>query len=239
MSVPHDWRWGTPDWRHAAQYPIPSTTSLRQWRWEFTRRRSDYRENWLLHFASCYQRDVTTYANIRCPEGVVSWGDHFSHVANCPNIDFGYGTGGTLIDPAERLCPIPIFFRRVGGVLEMNDLKYYRPKEVDEIVLYKFDLRVPLAEQIKSAEQHLKLLQEEKGIVVETKRRQVSKWPRYLRIIDARDAGVPYEEIGESLISLDPDCPPDEYDGLASIEPKVWAKKSHDAALRVAFNFPA
>lgn len=36
--------WGIPDWRNAADYPKRLTHD--QWRWEFLRRRDDYRQEW-------------------------------------------------------------------------------------------------------------------------------------------------------------------------------------------------
>jgi hypothetical protein len=38
--------WGTPDWMDAAGYPVPTEMTHRAWRWEFLRRRPDYREAW-------------------------------------------------------------------------------------------------------------------------------------------------------------------------------------------------
>ncbi len=38
--------WGVPDWRNASAYPTADTTPERIWRWEFLRRREDYRNDW-------------------------------------------------------------------------------------------------------------------------------------------------------------------------------------------------
>ena len=39
-------RWGLPDWRETGAYPSSAGTSDARWRWEFLRRREDYRELW-------------------------------------------------------------------------------------------------------------------------------------------------------------------------------------------------
>lgn len=39
-------KWGIPDWRDASAYPDPENTSDLQWKWEFLRRREDYRKDW-------------------------------------------------------------------------------------------------------------------------------------------------------------------------------------------------
>src|SRR5262245_55293517 len=36
--------WGVPDWTNGAAYP--STLTMREWWWQFTRRRPDYRALW-------------------------------------------------------------------------------------------------------------------------------------------------------------------------------------------------
>lgn len=40
-------KWGIPDWRNAQSYPRKLSDQL--WRWEFLRRREDYRDDWELH----------------------------------------------------------------------------------------------------------------------------------------------------------------------------------------------
>ena len=61
----------------------------------------------------------------------------------------------------------------------------------------------------------------------------------YLQVIDARDAGATFDEIGDALISADLESSQDKFDRKAGLEPKAWAKVQHEQALEVAFNFPA
>ena len=38
--------WGVPDWREADQYPATDSLTHRQWRWQFLRRRPEFRAEW-------------------------------------------------------------------------------------------------------------------------------------------------------------------------------------------------
>lgn len=53
-SCPED-GWGIPNWRDPSAYPDPETTSIAQWKWEFLRRRLDYRLDWMTHFLSSWE----------------------------------------------------------------------------------------------------------------------------------------------------------------------------------------
>lgn len=47
--------WGIPKWRDASAYPDPETTSNFQWKWEFLRRRNDFREDWVKYAAETFE----------------------------------------------------------------------------------------------------------------------------------------------------------------------------------------
>ena len=84
MSNPN---WGVPDWRDASAYEIDR--SPRQWRWEFLRRRQDYREDWLMHYEPGVREALAIYGDKPLPEGVHSWEDHFSGHAQISRIRLG------------------------------------------------------------------------------------------------------------------------------------------------------
>ena len=186
----HGWRWGVPDWRDTASYPRPDTARLGRWRWEFLRRRHDYREDWLLHFERNYCRSNAVYGGLPCPAGVRSWEEHFAYSVNVLEIGMRYGTGSLLIDPAQSECALNLFHRS-GGVLQFASEEHFEILRRDMVAPYQFDLKKPLANQFKDAEKYLRMLQKEHEIVPESRRRQVSKWPRYLQVIDAYDDGAP------------------------------------------------
>lgn len=111
--------WGVPDWRDGTAYPAPDDfTSV--WRWQFLRRRSDYREDWLLHHEQSFRRNVANSRNLPAPEGLASWAEHFAHIADMP-LQFieGFETGVSghiekygvrrMLDPAVANLPLNLF----------------------------------------------------------------------------------------------------------------------------------
>jgi hypothetical protein len=74
----------------------------------------------------------------------------------------------------------------------------------------------------------------------------MEKWPLYLRIIDARDAGETWQIIGRELLELDPDptpedLPVDEYDEQINHSGSATAAKARqvwEQAQDLMFNFP-
>jgi len=141
------------------------------------------------------------------------------------------------LDPAQN-DPLINLFTPVNVIVRYRSKGEFERRERERLALFQFDLKRPLPEQIRAAERHLNRLQKDRGPVPEGRRRQISKWPKYLQVIDARDDGATYEEIGETLIGADPTASQGEYDKLTGLEPKVWAKAQHERALEVAFNFP-
>ncbi|MDK1022519.1 MAG: hypothetical protein QGD90_12895, partial [Candidatus Hydrogenedentes bacterium] len=115
----NNWNWGVPDWRNTEGYPAPDApTSV--WRWQFLRRRSDYREDWLLHHEQSFRQNVANSRNLPAPEGLASWAEHFAHIADMP-LQFieGSETGVSghiekygvrrLLDPAVENLPLNLF----------------------------------------------------------------------------------------------------------------------------------
>lgn len=52
--ISHTAEWNVPDWRDTSAYPRPDDLGLVHWRWEFLRRRDDYRKEFDLHAAATY-----------------------------------------------------------------------------------------------------------------------------------------------------------------------------------------
>jgi hypothetical protein len=133
-----------------------------------------------------------------------------------------FGKGGELLSGTELDCTVII------------------PQ--GKVVVY-FDLTCPLPKQIKLATKNLKEWQQHKHGNVK-QRRAVSKrkstvragegalWPLYLRLIDARNEDVSFEEIGRCLLQFDP------YEGNVSDQAKPRAKALHSAAVSLSLNFP-
>lgn len=100
-----------------------------------------------------------------------------------------------------------------------------------------FDLAEPIGIQLERAKKRLPEVQEDFLKEVDlidrlkqksTRRRRKNMWPLYLRVLDARNAGVRYKVIGRTLKDID-DRDMSQLEGA-----RIDAKKWHEAALKVA-----
>ena len=51
-------QWGIPDWKDPSTYPDIEKTPKTVWKWEFLRRREDYRDDWLTYAPLTYQQKL-------------------------------------------------------------------------------------------------------------------------------------------------------------------------------------
>jgi hypothetical protein len=174
-------QWGIPDWRDATAYKLvdcdePWPTNL--WRWQFLRRRPDYRKDWL---ASAPHR------------GVYKAGDWAKYGLRIP------------LNPA--LTNIPVTFvstfesgeMQPGGVYKQTipTLHLTIPKDCCAIA---FNYRLPLKPQLEWAEYNLRAIQEHLQIR-NIERKRPDKYTDYLRALDAEAAGATYEQIWRTIRS--------------------------------------
>lgn len=211
--------WGVPDWRDASAYPSPSM-ELEDWRWQFVRRRPDYRQAW---------KDGDT-EGVHEKSGYFSFGDPRNE-----NPPYRPGTLVQLVsaesDGKSAFESIELSGRRGG----------YGPHWVQIL----FNLNEPLAEQLEAVEDGLKSLQVQLHDKRIQRRFRKEKWPLYVRVIDARDAEETWETIGKEVLGRDTeavsdDLPEAEYDkaidlsdNAASYAHQVWKRARH-----LMFNFP-
>jgi len=222
-------RWNVPDWRDESAYPSRDELSDKLWRWEFIRRMPDYRAAWakaaeqeyeiLRKKASNSNRDLSQFLT---PDSVyftvsraVYWFTkefndvlkYHSHPFPNPRLSYQQllhgGLQGGLLGFGYR--------DEEGGTLAAN------PEPIDRDihtilfanrVLIEFDLMEPGRPQFERARARFERLQadyvkkQNYSDRLEAKlrgRRRKDMWPRYLRVLDARDEGVSYEEIGIEL----------------------------------------
>ena len=107
-----------------------------------------------------------------------------------------------------------------------------------------FNLQLPIVQQVKAAESALLLWQkyrrsESTGQAKKIEyRRHLSKWPNYLRALDAAYAGEILEEIG-AVLSAPSDVGVEDYIfEVGSEKLKRVGQKTYGAAKQVQFNFP-
>jgi hypothetical protein len=200
------WNWGVPDWRDATAYQVPR--SPRQWRWEFLRRRQDYREDWLMHYEPGRREALATFGNMPLPEGVTSWEDHYSGIVSFPDSAWKYGIA-PLIDPSRECSEFELWQAAQGEqpqFLRFASRERFQEMEDAGLTVVVFDLNKPLGEQLRKAKARLKSAQVEMVGSASDWRRHEDKWPVYLRAIDARNAGETLESIGVHVLGRTEDA---------------------------------
>lgn len=223
--------WGVPDWLDAGSYPSTKNTTMREWWWEFTRRRPDYREIWKCADDSGngyrYAPDVDEF-RLRFELSVVidpreSLPDAKLAQARYPR-NYAKSPRNFTAEQAAHL--------RSG---EMLKLAAKAGRHADEAghFLYNFDLSRPLGPQFEGARKLLEAIQREGVGKVLQRRPRTENWPHFLRALDARDAGETFTAIRDGLW---PDWSIDK-DGNESKTPQS-ARDIYDAGCKLRDNFP-
>jgi hypothetical protein len=180
---------GVPDWQDASAYPEGESITMREWWWEFTRRRPDYRELWLAaqpienktrryapnvdEFRLKFELSVIYNPRLQLSDWQLAQYRYPTNYGNSPinflaeQIDHPH-----IVEAAARA-------RHQGNFAEENGQ-----------MLYNFDLRKPLGPQLAHAESFLKGVQNEIYSNTSTRRPRKEKWRDYLRVLDARDVGA-------------------------------------------------
>lgn len=115
--------WKVPDWRKRDAYPKEGEIGLTQWRWEFLRRREDYRKDWLEYSQKSYEKEKEEYKknpNLEIPmytkkngqQRIIRLGkkdkplppEHLHYTASMPNAYEKYGMV-FLLDPRTPSDP--------------------------------------------------------------------------------------------------------------------------------------
>jgi hypothetical protein len=203
------WNWGVPDWRDAAAYEVQR--SPRQWRWEFLRRRQDYREDWLMHYEPGRREALAIFGNMPLPEGVTTWEEHFSGYAyrrDAIETIEKYGIS-LLLDPSRACSEFELLqasYRNYPYLLHFASRRRFQEMKDASHAIVVFDLNKPIGEQLRKAKATLKRAQVELLDRAPDWRRHEDKWPLYLRAIDARAAGEALESIGVHVLGRTEDA---------------------------------
>jgi hypothetical protein len=220
--------WGIPNWRNVEAYS--SNLTFDQWRWQFLRRREDYREDWLRYSEESYKNNMQDFKYVPLPSGIYSWHDHFSKIADMPGCNKKYGVR-FLYNPAIETAPkLGFFVGKAPFITQFIGKDSYNDKKKAGIHALSFDLTLPLQEQLSKANKYLTKLQRELYGKPKAQRKHTMKWPTYLRVIDARDSDETFEVIGNvinetthDLLSLSAE----EYDSIVDADPALLASKAH------------
>ena len=201
--------WGLPDWSDERAYPSKKWSESR-WRWEFTRRRDDYRRDFNIHL----EATVALMSEL----AKASPGRRFlapnepGFVVQCPiDCTERYGLGA-LPDPRISDHPFHVLmFQSLKGFvpgagptaeawvpsLSWAEKVNWTPIP-DGFAAVVLDLSEPLERQWRSIRDLLQEYQKEKFGRIPNTRRHPQKWLTYLRVLDAREFGASWAQIADS-----------------------------------------
>jgi hypothetical protein len=226
-------QWNVPDWRDASAYPTPDALmrldeemflyddTLTSWRWEFLRRRQDYRKDFDAHAGPTYDYEYARAKAAPKQKGkklVVVPPDHPAFRANIEYLARAsdqdsvdrfraalprfkqYGLPASGLPNPRCLRPTRLRFeRRYGAFLEGPIQDRTRLALKDDEVMVQYCLSQPLGPQEQVVGTLLRRMQAHRYGKKVARRARLKEWPIYLRVLDARDAGVPFHVIGREL----------------------------------------
>lgn len=235
IPVETDW---LPDWRDKTAYPKPRDLSFTQWAWQFLRRNSEYQADYAkwrtlfdslggdreplmtieddLRFWVCDPPayDNETYAEYRKRVGRDFRGYTALWAVLCGK--YGLGTALPVPDPCENVFRAS-WFRTEGlvctsGVPGLDDRRVVIEPSDFEIFI-RFNLEWPIKVQLRRAQE---LLERQKAYYKKhelfepiSKRNRITRFPFYVRLLDARSSGAKITEIAAVLLSANDNSYPD------------------------------
>ena len=202
-------KWELPDWRDVTAYPRTQDLSVNEWRWEFLRRRQDYRDDFfrpsdkpfiapdfpgeLESPDRCFERQYHL-ANAMDPRISVA-----EHKASSNKADKGV----LFTFDFEMLFVDVRASNRYWWPWPPNDEIPIKPEPSD--LFFRIDLLSPIPDQIsfirKCALQAQRSWARGKTRIIN--RQHPENWPRFLRVLDARDEQAPFREIGQVIESIE------------------------------------
>lgn len=175
-------QWGLPDWRDETAYALPGNAHIFYWKWQFTRRREDYRVAWVEAWEHKH------------PELKLRDPDTAAHP------DSGKYGMFYLANPALTEYPKGTFQPLPGtSTHHIADFDEQRAHFMRGYISIEFDLKKPLKEQIDRAAHTLAQCATEFG-EAKDRRQHVGKWPTYLRVLDAREDGQTWDAIAREVL---------------------------------------
>ena len=203
--------WGIPDWTEPRAYGDTKLWSTKRWRWEFVRRRPDFRADFdavrnytVEHYREVYSADWARDQGID-PSKLIGPDDPgFSGVTTTDQlVKYGIELFNPRISEQQmwRLNFQPNLFR-TGAILGKG-----RPFDErisvsipDGAVGLLIDLDRPIAEQLEDYRDHLQYLQTKRHGKKLQRRQHPRLWLTYLRVLDGREAGASWAEIFETVL---------------------------------------
>lgn len=225
-----------PQWKDEETYPGPDSLNDTFWRWEFLRRRSDYRQDWEKYYAQTYDFDVACANDPHYPTRYrkkVFSPDHPAFKARMPNSLEKYHLSG-LPNPTIAKPWMLSFDSNYGRIYFGQGPDWLGGGEEVTLRLSEwrvaavFDLKKPMLAQIDKVKSDLMEWQEHQVGRNLERRKCRDEWPMYLRVLDAVDADVSFREIGHTLLKIQ--------DGEAG---EARASQLYKHACQISVHFPA
>lgn len=207
--------WGVPDWQEPQAYGDTSEWDLMRWRWEFYRRRDDLRAYFDTNAERTFMRcceargALPDGSNGTWPDGTkgsVLRPDEPGFTAHCDwataqRLGYMGIPNPRISDQPDRVIFAYFDYPGCNTSFCLGKGKPFPAKPELEVPVCEgqaavvFDLSKPLGPQLKAATDWLKWQQSKTQGEVTTGRFQKSKWPGYLRALDARSAGASLADI--------------------------------------------
>jgi hypothetical protein len=206
-------RWGIPDWSDPSTYGDASRWSGSRWRWEFTRRRPDYRADFEKYAQGTLDRlderrrtEPTKKFLGRNDPGFVAtmeWMENYDAMELVEKYGLLHLPNPCISDQPWHVIR---FEKRFGGVMRGDGPFRWNPnqqaeKETATMLVPEgaaaalFDLSRPLNPQLKTAKEILIELQKVRKEKTGRKPHR-QKWLNYLRALDARESNATLAEMG-------------------------------------------
>lgn len=201
---------GTLNWMDEATYPSSDDLNDTFWRWEFLRRRSDYKQDWASYFPQTYEYNLACARNPGYPTRFnkpVFPPEHPAFKARMPNSLEKYHLSG-LPNPAIAKPWMLSFDSDYGRIYFGQGPDWMAGGDEVSLCLPEwkvaavFDLKRPLNAQIEKIKADLMEWQSHQiGKKLERRKRR-DEWPLYLRVLDALNLGIRPAEIGRTLFHI-------------------------------------
>lgn len=217
--------WGLPDWSAPESYAQCKNWDDSQWRWEFLRRRPDYRSDFEAALAAQTNPlelppDLTNDdANWQLRDGLRAWPFFHKGAQRYALMKFFDPVISEWVYGGPEWNSGLILGGFDGQEWTVTNDGWFAAVEAEHMMALTFDLRRPLKEQITEANATLEQAQFEflaygsgapEGVsiqdaeylalrLVPAPKLHREKWSLYLRVLDAREAGASLNEIAEIL----------------------------------------
>ncbi len=222
-SISPNTQWNVPDWKDAAAYPKPDDLDLPYWRWEFLRRRKDYREDFDAHAVPTYTYELAR-AKTTSPKTKKIRVVPPDHPAFRASLEYLVDQKSNQADTAfhqalvrilrydlaysglpNPRCVTPFrlhFEQPFGAFLEGPVNEHVLTVLREDQIHITYCLSKPLGPQEAFIQDLLREIQKQKYGKRIGRRVRRGEWPSYLRVLDAKAVGVPLHDIGKMVLKF-------------------------------------